>query len=475
MNLLSKYGIVLIVGFGLILRLININQSLWLDEAISALVARDYTFSTIVWEFLKGDNHPPLFYLMLRFWGLVFGFSDFSLRLLPVLFGTLTIVLTYLLINKLINRPAAIIASLFISTSPLHVYYSQELRMYPVVTFWAVLLMYWYLKLMTSKPVLWKWFLFSLGLIGFIATDYIGLFLLPVFFILALKEKVNLIKLILSFIPLIVAFIWWIPIFLQQKEIIFIQVSSLPGWGSMVGGASIREASILWMKFVLGRISFYPKILYYLLVGIFSVPIVIGLFRSFNKRVLWLWIYLLVPLGGSLISSVIVPSFNYSRLIFVLPAFYGLVAYGLIRFSPKVKLITVSLVLIGNIIGLGFYFGDTNNQREQWKQAVFYIESLQPDLALFEFPEPFAPYTWYSHKTVKAIGGLTQLSSISDQTTNKIERELANNPRRIIYISYLRDLTDPDMHIQKVLAKAGYKNSFSKSFVGVGEVILYAK
>ncbi len=475
MKIINKYGIYLIVFGGLILRLVQINQSLWLDEAISALVAKNYTFSAIVFEFLKGDNHPPLFYLMLRLWGLLFGFDDFSLRLLPVLFGTMTIFVTYFFIRKLINSQTAIIVSLFLATSPLHVYYSQELRMYPVVTFLAVLLMYWYLFLIENKVALWRWGLFAILLIGLISTDYIGLFLIPAFVILAFVEKRNRINLAISFLPLFAAFLWWIPIFLLQKETILNQLTSLPGWGNIVGGASFKEASVLWMKFVLGRISFYPKIFYYLLVGVFSLPIAIGLFRSLNRNVWWLWVFLFIPLAGSFISSVVIPSFNYSRLIFVLPAFYGLVGYGLMRFSKKIKVVMVGMVLVGNIIGLSWYYFDENNQREQWKQAVAYIESFQPDLAIFEFPEPFASYTWYSQNTVKAIGGLTQLSSIPDKTADKVQKELSPDTRRIIYVSYLRDLTDPDLHVQKVLDQAGYKNSFSKSFVGIGEVILYVK
>jgi 4-amino-4-deoxy-L-arabinose transferase-like glycosyltransferase len=438
-------------------------------------VAKNYSSLDIIFQFLKGDNHPPLFYLMLRFWGLIFGFSDFYLRLLPILFGSLTIFVTYLFVRKLINWQTAIIVSLLLATSPLHVYYSQELRMYPVVTFWTIMLLYVYLFLMKSRAAFWKWSLFAIMLVGLIATDYIGIFLLPIFIIFSLIEKRNRIKVGMSFLPLMVVFIWWMPILFSQRETIFQQLVVLPGWGSIIGGATIKDVSLLWLKFVLGRISFYPKTFYYLLVGIFSLPVLICLYQSLNRKVWWLWGYLLIPLVGSFISSIIVPSFSYSRLIFVLPAFYGLIGYGLMKFSRKIRVIMIGLVLLGNLIGLGFYYIDINNQREQWKQSVSYIESLQPDLVIFEFPESFASYTWYSQNTVKAIGGLTQLYSVSEKTTAKIEGEIDDSTRRIIYVSYLRDLTDPEMHIQKILENKGYKNAFSKSYVGVGEVVLYAK
>ena len=60
-------------------------QSLWYDEAFSALLARydpiEITRRTAL------DTMPPLYYYLLHFWQLMAGLDDFSLRALSAAFG----------------------------------------------------------------------------------------------------------------------------------------------------------------------------------------------------------------------------------------------------------------------------------------------------------------------------------------------------------------------------------------------------
>ncbi len=474
MKLLNRYSIYIIVLLGLVLRIVQINQSLWLDEAISALAAKNFSFYGIVFEFLKGDNHPPLYYLVLRLWGLVFGFSDIALRSLSILAGIATILLTYFFIKKLFNRKVALVASLLLATSPLHIYYSQEIRMYPLLGLWAVGLIYIFTFLKQNSVSKWLWLLFSVGLIVLIATDYTGIFLLPVFWLIGWKEKYSFKKIIGGYIPLGVSLFFWLPILLQQKETAAIQLSTLPGWRELAGGTP-KEVVVLWMKFVLGRISFYPKLGYYLLVGMFSLPILFAFYKSVNKKSFWLWTFFLIPLIGSFTFSFIVPSFNYFRFTYVLPAFYGLIALGLLSFKKPIFYFLTGFVILGNITGLAFYYFETSNQREQWKQSITYIESNDPEFVLFEFPEPFAPFYWYTSGKVEGLGGLTGLTSVEARTEEKISQKITPSTFRIMYVSYLRDLTDSEAHIQKTLVNQGFNIVESKSFAGVGEIITYER
>jgi len=50
----------------LAVRLIGLNQSLWLDEAISANVAKNYSYSEIVNKFSINDFHPPLYIFSIK-------------------------------------------------------------------------------------------------------------------------------------------------------------------------------------------------------------------------------------------------------------------------------------------------------------------------------------------------------------------------------------------------------------------------
>lgn len=50
--------LLLIIILSLTLRLLSLNQSFWLDEAISANVAKNYSYQNIIASFSSSDFHP---------------------------------------------------------------------------------------------------------------------------------------------------------------------------------------------------------------------------------------------------------------------------------------------------------------------------------------------------------------------------------------------------------------------------------
>ncbi|PIV70851.1 glycosyl transferase family 39, partial [Candidatus Roizmanbacteria bacterium CG17_big_fil_post_rev_8_21_14_2_50_39_7] len=56
--------ITIILIFAFFLRLINLDQSLWLDETIVVKVVQTIPFHLIPFQFSPGDFHPPLYYLV---------------------------------------------------------------------------------------------------------------------------------------------------------------------------------------------------------------------------------------------------------------------------------------------------------------------------------------------------------------------------------------------------------------------------
>ena len=129
----------LILFLSLILRIVSLNQSLWLDEAINVMAARSYSFLGILTEYAKADFHPPLYFIIIWIWTKLFGFSEVSARLPSVIFGLLTIWLVFLIGRKLYSKTLGILAALLLALNPLHIYYSQEARMYSMAAFAVVL------------------------------------------------------------------------------------------------------------------------------------------------------------------------------------------------------------------------------------------------------------------------------------------------------------------------------------------------
>ena len=131
-----------ILALGLLLRIVSINQSLWMDESISAYFAKNFSYLQIIGDAIKSDTHPPFYYLLLKFWTDVFGYSELSLRIPSVAFGTATILIVFAITRQLSTNlkikskdKFTLFAILMTAFSPLHVYYSQEARMYSLTIF----------------------------------------------------------------------------------------------------------------------------------------------------------------------------------------------------------------------------------------------------------------------------------------------------------------------------------------------------
>lgn len=117
----------------LALRLVHLTfQPLWWDEGWSLYFAT--TDIPTLLERTAVDIHPPLYYVLLHFWIGLFGSSVVSARLLSVLIGTITLPVLHLAAKRLVGPRGALVTTLLLALSPFHIYYSQEVRMYVLVT-----------------------------------------------------------------------------------------------------------------------------------------------------------------------------------------------------------------------------------------------------------------------------------------------------------------------------------------------------
>lgn len=126
-----------ILILGAILRLITLFTPPWYDETFTARIAGlplDALPAAIA-----GDVHPPLFYLL--DWALVhlFGANALGLRLVPALFGVLTILVVYRLARLVdLSERGALWAALITAVLPSLLYYSVEARGYSLLAYLVV-------------------------------------------------------------------------------------------------------------------------------------------------------------------------------------------------------------------------------------------------------------------------------------------------------------------------------------------------
>ncbi|MBK8987071.1 MAG: glycosyltransferase family 39 protein [Chloroflexi bacterium] len=127
---------ILLLSFALRLHRVG-DRALWWDEGWSIWVARQ-SLAAIVYQ-TGHDVHPPLYFGLLHLWRAASGDSEFALRSLSVVFGSLTIAAVYLLGRSVGGWRVGLLAALFLATSRFHIVWSQEIRMYALAGFLAAL------------------------------------------------------------------------------------------------------------------------------------------------------------------------------------------------------------------------------------------------------------------------------------------------------------------------------------------------
>ena len=173
--------LLLAVLLALGLRLYQLDaQSLWYDEGFSAYLA--HMDVAEITERTAADIQPPLYYYLLHAWIGLVGDDEIPLRGLSVLFGVLTVPLMYAVAWQLFrSRWAGLLAALLVAASPLHVWYSQEVRMYSLLTFLCLLSSYFLLLAIGAKKT-WQnlalWPAYTLTSIAALYTHYFAFFVL---------------------------------------------------------------------------------------------------------------------------------------------------------------------------------------------------------------------------------------------------------------------------------------------------------
>ncbi len=122
----------------LALRLWGLDRtSLWRDEGYTVV------FTHLPWRTLLGfdegyDVHPPLYYVLTKLVARALP-DAIAGRALSAVAGALTIVALYACAARLLDRRAALVAALVLALAPLHLWYSQEARMYTLLGLFVTL------------------------------------------------------------------------------------------------------------------------------------------------------------------------------------------------------------------------------------------------------------------------------------------------------------------------------------------------
>lgn len=439
-----------LVLLAFVLRLFSLRQSLWLDEATTALVAKD---PAGFFNFISGDFHPPLYYLLMQQWVKIVGTSEIALRMPSVIIGAATVYVVYRIGKRVADETTALIAALLMATAPLHIYYSQEARMYSLSTFLVSLLVYAFLSTTAKKPKRVAWVAFSFLVPAVFLTDYLPMLILPVVWVVAYMKHPKSAwwkKFFVAHIPLVVAMIVWYPTFLTQLANGVGVAQSTSVWNQVLGSLNAKNIALIPVKFMIGRINFTPQVVYALVVAVFGGICVYLLNTTRGKKMRDVWLWLIVPISlGTLISGYI-PVLSYFRFLFVLPAWYLLLAFGLSKASEVRFFPLLVVVLLLNIWSTSRYLTTYAFWREDWRWLVADIQKTQGAAIVFPSESQHEAITYYW-----------------DKAPIKAAKELSNDVTAIWYIPYVEDISDPTRSTRTALTDLGFREVSQGSYNGV--------
>jgi hypothetical protein len=214
----------------------------WFDESFCVKMAE---FSPAeIWTRSGRDTHPPLYFLLLKFWGLLFGTSPVALRLFSSALGTGAVVGVFLFVREAyLPRPGderesppatlvALVAAVFVALSPIHIVWSLQVRMYVLGTALTAFSSWFLMRALRREPPRRvDWCLYTLTAILLAYTHHYGLFTVAAQILFAASDLgrpsrasaedrriIRLKPLILSAASLAIGWLAWLPSLRTQSE-----------------------------------------------------------------------------------------------------------------------------------------------------------------------------------------------------------------------------------------------------------------
>ncbi|HYQ72897.1 MAG TPA: glycosyltransferase family 39 protein [Gammaproteobacteria bacterium] len=140
-------GLVVLLLVGAVLRIYRVDSGLWFDEIRTVISSVRSPLLEIVTHYPSNNDH--LLYSVLAHLSVsVFGEHPWSLRLPALVFGIASIPMLYLLGRTVTSRFDALMATLMLTFSYHHIWFTQNARGYTALLFWVMLATYlllqWY-------------------------------------------------------------------------------------------------------------------------------------------------------------------------------------------------------------------------------------------------------------------------------------------------------------------------------------------
>ena len=396
-----RFTIALIV-LAVLVRLFRLGyQSLWVDEMLTLAVSTPEEGLNI-WSYLQYNVHGPLHSAVVYLFQLV-SRNDAWLRLPSAAAGVAGVVYMYRWTRWWLTPSLARLAALMLAVHPLHVYYSQELRNYAFLLFFALLSCHHFHRLLEGGRAR-NQVAYVLGMTCAALSNFTAAFLFLAHTIMFIarhrfdrRPLLRWLVMAVAILVLISPWVYRIHTYIDIKRLVTpvapgeledaerLRGATTFSWLSVpytmytysVGfslGPSTRE---LHQRHDLSSVFRGHWLEVCWVVVLFGVVGLMGLRTAVRNRLRWreLCLYLLVPIACTLVLNwQNAKPFNVRYVLLGFPAFVCLLAAGLGGLGKWVGKAAALAVLATLVVSTGNYYFNGRYARDDVKRATGYVE-----------------------------------------------------------------------------------------------------
>ena len=450
-------------------------QSLWWDESLSHYRATrplGFILSNQM-TFVDGgqhvpitpDNHPPLYFGLLKGVLLAAGDSEFALRFLSLVSGVLIVPLLYRCGQRLYGANSGVWAALFGAASPLYLWAEQEARPYALLTVLATLSFYALIRALQVGPsradppqrrkIGWA-AVYWMSTLAMLATHYHGFLLLPAHAVMTVlapsrRKRHTLVTLAAMGAIALPLLAWALSVMPRQANV--------PGYAFVPLGALLQD---VFRSFPLGVTGTASPLLraipfYWIGAGALLAALVVLLARRRRGSLSSTFDLLLgmgTPIAAVYVLSFVRPAYmNIRHLIAASPFYYLLLAAGIGQalrmqwpqrlWASAVAGLGVGAVLIGMLLSTHAYL--TTHAKEDHRGWGRYLtEHVRPDDLVLINPGASAQLYFYYVESEASWLGFPPLNTGAQETIRRLQEVVAQNERVWVAQSLTPYWANPD-------------------------------
>lgn len=373
------------------------HETLWFDESCSAAAIKHSI--TDIWHIASGDVHPPLYFIMLKFFTMMFGQSESALRLLSAI-GILCISLLGLgPVRRAFDKFTGMIFAFIVLIVPMSLSMGQEARMYTWSAFFVTAsVLYGYLS--ADRGKVGDFIKFGLFTLAAAYTHYYSLLAVAIanalilVYLIKVFDKKKFIAYIITASAVVIGYIPWLMALMGQLNTV-----SRDFWITEVNGGVIWDALIypfrakFWSNYDFTIPSF---------VGI-AILVFTGIRHAIGRKrkegllsVFSISVYILTLTAGIIASKLYRPVFVDRYIFPVVGLFLLSAAYGIARLKYKDMAVFVVMILMVFSLEPIVEINKQNFNGPMAQVTEYVNEKLGPDDAFVHIDEhTFGMFTYY--------------------------------------------------------------------------------